>query len=244
MIRLRFEHVAQVFKNDADAVIVPLNEITKKLAEEYGNRLYAEIPAIVWEGKIESVKEQLKMVKSFGVENVVAENIGAIGMAKELGLTVHAGMTLNILNSISVSEYEKLGATDVTMSFELSFAKLRKIEHSIPIGIVGYGYMPLMKLRACPARDENGCGNCSGHQVLKDRMNEEFMLMCHERQYSELLNCVPIYVADKNVPSVDFETLFFTIETKLEAEEIFNQYKLKESPGFRRTAGLYFRELQ
>ena len=244
MIRLRFENSAQIFNNDADVIILPVGEITESVAKEYSGRIYAEIPAVIWEGSLSTVKEQLNQVKSYGVEDVVVENIGAIGIAKEFGFRVHAGMTLNVLNSDAVLEYAKLGAVDVTMTFELAFAKLRKVKHNIPIGIIGYGYMPLMKLRACPARDEKGCGSCPGHQILKDRMNEEFMLICHNKQYSELLNCVPIYVADKGIPDVDFETLFFTVESKDEAEKIYNQYKAKETPEFRRTAGLYFRELQ
>ena len=244
MIRLRFENAAQIFENNAEVIILPVSEITEEIAKKYSGRLYAEIPAIIWEGSVASIKKQLETVKSYGVTDVVAENIGAIGMAKDLGFKVHAGMTLNVLNSVAVEQYQKMGAVDVTMTFELAFAKLRKIKHEIPIGIVGYGYMPLMKLRACPARDEKGCGNCPGHQMLKDRMNEEFMLICHGKQYSELLNCVPTYVADKGVPEVDFETLFFTVETKEEAEKIYNQYINRETPEFRRTAGLYFRELQ
>ncbi|MCQ2554006.1 MAG: U32 family peptidase [Clostridia bacterium] len=244
MIRLRFESAAQIFENNVGVIILPLDEITKELAEKYKKKLYAEIPALVWEGSLDTVKKQLETIKSYGVYDVMAENIGAIKIAQDMGFTVHGGMTLNVLNSVSVAEYEKLRLADVTMSFELAFAKMRKIRHNIPIGFVGYGYLPLMKMRACPARDEKGCGNCNGHQMLTDRMNEQFRLMCHKKQYSELLNCVPVYVADKGTPDVEFQTLYFTVETKEEAGEIYKFYKDKDVPNFRRTAGLYFRELQ
>ncbi|MDO5332347.1 MAG: U32 family peptidase, partial [Bacillota bacterium] len=236
--------MAQVFDNNADIVILPLDEITREVANKFAGKLYAEIPALIWEGSLEKVKEKLGEIKTFGINDVVAENIGAIGIAKEFGFKIHGGFTLNVLNSVSVDEYESLGCADVTMSFELSLAKLRKIKHNIPVGIVGYGYMPVMKLRSCPARDEKGCGNCPGHQILTDRMNEEFQLICRNKKYSELLNCVPIYIADKGMPDIDFETLYFTVESKQEAEKIYNQYINKQTPDFRRTAGLYFRELQ
>ncbi|MCQ2406870.1 MAG: hypothetical protein MJ067_06635 [Oscillospiraceae bacterium] len=80
-------------------------------------------------------------------------------------------------------------------------------------------------------------------QTLTDRKNEEFILICRDRKYSELLNCVPLYVGDKAMPNLGFETLYFTIETKEEAMDILRQYKARELPDFRRTAGLYFREL-
>jgi len=244
MIRLRFEYAAQIFDNKAEKIILPLDEISTDIAQKYKGKLIAEIPALVWEESIDKTKESLKELKSIGVYDVQVENIGAISMAKEFGFTIHAGATLNILNSVALKEYEKMCIADAVMSFELSLAKSRKIKHDIPIGIIGYGYLPVMKLRACPARDEKGCGGCSGNQVLTDRMNEEFRLICHKKQYSELLNCVPVYIADKSVPDIDFQTLYFTVETKEEAQEIYNQYINKETPSFRRTAGLYFRELQ
>lgn len=244
MIRLRFEHAAQIFKNDAGKIVLPYDEITKDLVKEYGDRLIAEIPALVWEDSVDKLKTELKEVKKLGVKDVQVENIGGISIAKELGFDIHVGATLNILNSVALKEYEKLGAKDAVMTFELSLARLRKIKHDIPIGIIGYGYLPVMKLRSCPARDEKGCGECGGNQILTDRMDEQFRLMCHKKQYSELLNCVPVYIADKSIPDIDFQTLYFTVESKEEAEKIYNQYINKETPEFRRTAGLYFRELQ
>lgn len=244
MIRLRFEKASQIFENNASAIILPLDEITEELAKEYSRKLYAEIPAMIWEGELDSVRKALDKIKSWGVYDVVAENIGAISLAKEFGFNIHGGSTLNILNSTSLSEYEELGLCDATLSFELAFSKMRKIKGNIPFGFIGYGYMSVMKLRSCPARGERGCASCDGHPVLTDRMGEQFQIICHNKKYSDMLNCVPTYVADKTAPDVDFQTLFFTIETKEEAEEIYRLYKSKETPLFRRTAGLYFRELQ
>jgi len=244
MIRLRFEKASQVFDNNASAIILPLCEITKELAEKYRRKIYAEIPSIIWENKIDDVMDSLKKLKEMGVYDVVVENIGAIYMAKQFGFNIHGGSTLNIINSVSLKEYENLGLCDATLSFELAFSKMRKIKHDIPVGFIGYGYMSVMKLRSCPNRDEKGCGSCDGSPVLVDRMGESFRIICNKREYSDMLNYVPTYVADKTCPDTDFQTLFFTVENKEEAEKIYDLYRLKEVPEFRRTAGLYFRELK
>ena len=244
MLRLRFEDRSQLFENDAKVIILPLSQIDKETAGEYKKRLFAEIPSVVWEKDTDTVKEQLKRLKSFGIYDVVAENIGAVNMASELGMNIHGGMTLNILNSTALHEYYELGLCDATLSFELAFSKMRRIKHEIPIGFVGYGYLPLMKFRACPSKAAGGCASCDGRPVLTDRMDERFQMICHGKKYSELLNCVPLYVADKTVPDVDFQTLYFTVEDKASAEKIYNMYKGFEPADFRRTAGLYFRELQ
>ncbi|MBO4818917.1 MAG: U32 family peptidase, partial [Firmicutes bacterium] len=76
-----------------------------------------------------------------------------------------------------------------------------------------------------------------------DRKGERFRILCHDSVYSELLNCVPLYAADKSLPDLDFYTLYFTVESREECGSIFDMVRAKETPDFRRTAGLYSREL-
>lgn len=243
MIRLRFEKASQIFPCK-ETIILPLAEIISHptLPEKY-NKLIAEIPAIVYENDLMTVRNQLSDLKSMGVYDVMADNIGSIALAKEYGLNIHAGFGLNILNSEAVSEYEEMNITDITVSLEMSFSRFKKMRSNVPLGAIVYGYVPVMKMRACPGRGPKGCGDCSGRQTLTDRKGEEFILICRDRKYSELLNCVPIYTGDKAMPNLGFETLYFTIESRDEAEDILRQYKERELPDFRRTAGLYYRDV-
>ncbi len=110
-------------------------------------------------------------------------------------------------------------------------------------GVIGYGYLPLMKMRACPAQRERGCAGCSGIRVLTDRKGETFTLLCRQKKYMELLNCVPLYIADKPVPSLDFETLYFTTEDQGQCEYITRLYEEQSAVPFRKTGGLYYRDL-
>jgi len=243
MIRFRFEKASQIFCPENKTIILPLDEIlaNKEIKNKY--KLIAEIPPVIWESNMKNVKDKLKELKNIGVYDVLAENIGAIALGKEFGFNIHGGFTLNILNSVSLKEYENLGLCDTALSVELSFANAKNIRNDIPVGMVTYGYLPMMKFRNCPTKDEIGCGNCTGNTMITDRKGEKFRIICRDRQYSELLNYVPLYVGDKSRPKLDFEILYFTVETKEACERIYNMYVEGKTPGFNRTSGLYFREL-
>ena len=58
-----------------------------------------------------------------------------------------------------------------------------------------------------------------------------------------LLNSVPLHIADKKIPPLDFLTLYFTIESAGECAQIIRDYEEKRPYLGERTGGLYFREL-
>ena len=242
MIRLRFEKASQVFDGN-EQIILPLKEILASPQLIDSRQLIGEIPPLVWEGSLDTVRSELEELKRLGLKDVLAENIGAIALAREYGFVVHGGFTLNILNSAALEEYKALGLGSATLSVELSFANVRKLKPCIPVGMITYGFLPMMKFRSCPLRGEKGCGSCKGSGELTDRMGERFNVICRDKQYSELLNFVPIYVGDKSIPKLDFEELYFTKETPAECKNIYDTYVSKAAPYFGRTAGLYFREL-
>ncbi len=245
-LRLRFESAEQIFSVPEDSdMILPLEEIAKNqdLIGRFGGRLFAEIPAVLWPGSAEKADRMLRDLSERGLKHAVCSNVGAIQIACDKGLVLHGGMELNVLNSVSLQEYGKAGLADATVSFELAMHQIRNLRGFLPHGIIAYGRVPLMKFRNCPGKSDSGCGNCPGKSFLTDRLNERFPLLCRDRQYSELLNCVPLYIGDKKRPAVDFETLYFTVESSRECEDILKIYKQACSPDFRRTNGLYYREL-
>ena len=246
MIRARFESISQIFPGCPDTVILPLSACMRAgslyTPTLEGKTVIAEIPSIIWASHMEAVKEQLSVIKEAGITDVLAENLGAVELGKGFGFTIHGGMTLNVLNSEALEQYRAMGLADVTLSFELAFVESRGLT-APDTGFVTYGYLPLMKFRNCPAQGRQGCGSCSGLNELVDRKGEHFPIICRERQYSELLNCVPLYVGDRRRPEAGFETLYFTIETKEQCRNIYETYTAGAPADFRRTAGLYFREV-
>ncbi len=237
-----FEQLKNI--KNSQRYILPTDVIIKKshIVEELGDRLFAEIPQLFFDDK--SIEKTLTKLKELGVKNTVAENIGAVHLSKKLGFNTVGGHGLNILNTMSLEEYEKLGLSDATISFELSQSKIKMLGGSIPRGIIGYGSLPLMLMRVCPAKGKDGCSSCSGENVIRDRMGIDFPLVCCNKQYTKLLNSRPLVLSDKKFFGIDFMTLYFTNETPEQCQKIYNSYINGTAINGQKTNGLYFREIQ
>lgn len=255
MYRIRFENLDQIFDIPDDVqIVVPLRALNSCIHRDglpdilKDRSVFAEIPSVLWEHSIDRVREELKEIKTLGISDVLCENVGAVNICRDLGMKIHGGMYLNVLNSVAIQQYERMGAETLTLSFEMPFGKIRALLGTLPeagkkLAMVVYGYLPLMKFRACPAMGPNGCKGCTRDKYLRDRKGENFRILCRNSEYSELLNCVPLYAADKALPETEIKTLYFTVESKEECKNIFHMVVEKKTPEFRRTAGLYGREL-
>ncbi len=245
-LRLRFESAGQVFPTDAaDEIVLPVNELIAhpEAVEGFRGRVIAELPGLCFEADRGRLEKQLEQLKKMGLRDVLGGNIGYVEAAAEHGLILHGDYGLNVLNSTALSELEKAGFADATLSFELKMPRVRAMGGSLKRGIIAYGYLPLMKMRACPAKSAAGCAGCRGENVTTDSKGAKFTLICREKQYTELLNSVPLYIADKPIAGVDFLTLRFTTEKRSEAERVFGDFLDRRPPSFPRTCGLYYREL-
>lgn len=245
-LRLRFERYLQSFDDiRAENIILPMREIilNPQSIEKYGNKLIAELPSLVFACDEDKFIQRLEKLKSLGVKDVIADNIGTLCIAEKLGFTVHGGHGLNIINSLSANEYTKLGASDITVSPELKMSLIEKLNVNAKKGIIGYGFLPLMRFRACPAQSKNGCADCKGITPITDRLNTRFFILCSEKKYSSLLNSVPLYVGDKAVKNIDFATLYFTFEKEENCRKILNAYAENQVLKTKKTGGLYYRDL-
>ncbi|MGI5970386.1 MAG: U32 family peptidase [Oscillospiraceae bacterium] len=229
--RFRFEKASQIPPGlPRSTIILPLAECAEHPEVMHKHRVIGEFPAFL-SGQIEIPE---------GVSEIITGNLGGIRIARERGLVIHGGHALNIVNSVSLGEYGRLGLTDVTLSFEMSMRRIRALGQNIKRGIIAYGRLPLMTMRACP---HGKCGGCGGRFSLTDRRGAVFPLICSGKKYVTLLNSVPLHIADKKIPPLDFLTLYFTIESAGECAQIIRDYEEKRPYLGERTGGLYFREL-
>lgn len=245
-LRLRFERFDQIFEEAyAYRLILPLGQILEHpdLLQDEESHLIGEIPSLIFPSDEKHTLQQLKTLRKLGLKHVLCDNPGALKLALDMGFTAHGGPSLNLLNSYAAEEYKKLGLADATLSIEGAFSQVRKLNGDLPRGVIVYGYLPLMKLRACPAQDQTGCGHCHGQQTLRDPKGIAFTLICRDKKYSELLNSVPLYVGDKSIPRLDFQTLYFTTESRKECQSILALYLERKPPTFLKTGGLYYRKL-
>jgi len=214
---------------DDVAVILPIDKINEDILSRF-SLVIGELPSIIFDES---------KIKIPNIKYLYCDNIGAINIAKKHNLIAVGGWGLNILNSESVYKLKEMGVKACTVSFEASKRNIEELSNPIPLGIIGYGYLPLMRMRACPVND---CKNCKGINTLTDRKNVDFTLLCNNKQYVTLLNSLPLYVGDKNIQA-DFHILYFTLEDSKEVNKIYNMYKNGLTPDFQRTNGLYFKNL-
>ena len=245
-LRLRFETAAQIPADvRASRVILPLWEIERRpeLTARFGARLAAEIPALLYPADEARAAAALRTLKERGLRYAVCENVGAVALAKAAGLTPTGGAHLNVTNAAALAEYETLGVTDCTLSFELNFSQVSAIRGAGKTGVLVYGHLPLMRFRCCPMQGETGCGRCDGRRTLTDRRGEAFPVLCSGKRFSTLYNPVPLYVGDRPLPDVDFYTLYFTTEDAAACADVIAAFAAREKPDFRRTAGLTDKKL-
>ena len=245
--RVRLESLSQysdVLEN-ADLIILPLNEIFNNLedVELLPVKIAVELPQLIYPEDEKDILKKLSAIKKTGIVRGVTGNIGGIALLKKAGFKIYGSHGLNITNSFSVQSYKNMGLEDITLSFELSERNIKSLCADIPKGAYIYGYLPIMLLRACPQRSENGCENCKGKSVLTDRKGIEFPLLCQNKKYAVLHNSVPLYIGDKITSSLDFVTFYFTIESKADCEKIYKAYLNGKAPEGKKTNGLYNREL-
>lgn len=250
-LRIRLEKVEQLSQElviAAERLILPLNELAAhpEMLDALGDKLIGEIPMAVFPDHEEQTTSLLEELKRRGLAGAQAENLGALRMAQELGLRVHGGYGLNILNSLALEEAGRLGVADQTISFEANLRDIRHLQRHVPCGVIAYGHLPLMTLRACPMQGARGCGDCDGRRTLTDRKGEKFTVLCRERRYSQLLNGHVLSLADQQaqLQGLDFVTLYFTLEEQQACRRALEDYLAGRMPQGQYTRGLYLRQLQ
>ena len=208
----------------------------KKLKErlDSGYVIGAEVPRAMFGNEAE-IFARLKMLKAIGVQDLLAHNIAAVYMGKLLGYTVHAGFGMNIANSYTLQWAKDYGIASAQLSIELDVKRIEKLRKCIPVGVIRYGYLPLMISRNAPAA-------CKNNGNLQDRKGERFPFFIREG-YCETLNCVPLILPQKDYPigGEVFGDFLFTVENSVDNMEKTMQ-KLRENQDFeRKTHGLYCR---
>ena len=230
----------------ADSVILPLSQLCRDDRWlDWPVAVWGELPQAAFTAGEKRMKERLDTLWEKGLRHLTAGNIGMVRLARERGFVVHGDFSLNLLNSYSLRRAKELGLADATLSFELNLGKAARLERPLPIGILAYGHLPLMIVRACPIRSREGCANCPGQGFLTDRMNNRLPVDCLEREVSRIYNDRPLWLADRPraLEGWDFLTLFFTQESPARVEEILRLWQDRASLDGRKTGGLYFREL-
>lgn len=230
----RVESVEQI-NGEADAWILPLG---KRADVPFWG---VEIPRGMF-GCEETIKRKLARAAADGAHFALCNTVGAIPLCREVGIPAVAGAFLHIVNRQSLCAAAEDGFAAAVLSFELNFPQMRFAENGGCIGIFAYGRQPLMLFRACPVSAAVSCLACGGSSALTDRRDTQFPVRC-AGECSELLNAVPLYLADMlpQLPAHDFLYLHFTDEHPARVARILEQYRTGGKPPAAFTRGLYKR---
>lgn len=245
-IRLRVEKISQLPEGiTAEYIYVPINELLKspEKSKALCEKVIAELPVLIYPESEQKVLSCLSRLRQLGIKHAATGNLGAIQLIKKSGLSVHGQFGLNVVNSLSLAFYEDMGLSDLEVSFETQFKRIKRLGGHLKRGYIGYGYLPLMQFRVCPVKPSLGCLKCSGKAEISDSRNVKFTLLCRQKEYMTLLNSVPLYTADKEDCVADFVTLYFTVEDKDRVREVYDMFRKREDFDAERTRGLYFREI-
>lgn len=233
---------------DSELIYVPLLTDDRRLNDllDRGFAVAVEIPRGMF-GAEKKIYRHMKRVQALGINEVLANNVGAVEMAKRLDMDIHGGFGLNLTNTESLKWAEKQGIMDTEVSFELTLEQISKLGGIIPLGIISMGRLPLMLTRNCPVQnDGKGCQYCTYAHTIRDRKGIEFPMMCGMTGCTEILNSVPLILADRTeeIRGIDFEVFRFSVENSVEKGENLRLYRQHSTPKDGFTRGLYYRGVE
>ncbi len=220
---------------------VEVSAQTVKKLEMSGIETAVEIPSAVFSNSEKYIKK-LAELKAAGASLAWVCTLDGAGIAEKAQMPFSSGFGMNIFNSLSLDEMDKMGAKDCLISCETAFAQASRLCGEIPRGAMIYGRIPLMLTRNCPIKNRLTCSECSSNSYLVDRMGVKFPVIC-KNGCSFILNSRPLWVADKKneMKGLDFGLIYFTNESREECERVICEVKNGSAPQGEFTRGLYFK---
>lgn len=229
----RFSSAEQVpDKHPFKYIFIPIWSSIDDFAD---NRAGVEVPRGMF-GREKEIEQKLIKLKKAGVSYALCGNLGSYTLAKRLGYTVFGDFGLNVFNSVSADMIE-----NPILSPELTASQINSI-NAKGKGFIAYGNIPLMLTRNCPVKNSIGCEKCRKNGGLTDRKGVTFPVACSQYPCVEVLNSVPIYLAERMAEfHADFAHFYFSKESREQVEKIISLYENGAKAPFDYTRGLYYR---
>ncbi|MBR5507151.1 MAG: DUF3656 domain-containing protein, partial [Clostridia bacterium] len=208
-----YEQAKAVAELGIEVIYAP-GDVARKIKNEFPDRRLITVLSPVW--------KENKKYDCYVADGVLASNVGELEHFKDF--RAYGGLRLNVCNNKSIENLSDLRI--LTVSPELNLREIRKLHPYTMLEGIVYGRLPLMVMENCPKKAHGKCGK---DVILRDRMKEEFPLVCSEGCYCELLNSKPLYMADKfdellKTP-LNVYKLMFTTEKPEECARITLDYQ-------------------
>ncbi len=245
----------RLLKMKPAVVYVPLHvlledtELCSKLTQAV--TVCAVLPRIAHDSEIPALKQDMLLVRSLGVREVLAGNLGLLLPARECGMRIRGDFGLNLYNSGALAAARELELRSACLSFEMTLPQIRDVSKAVPCELLAYGRLPLMVTENCLIKGRTG--QCTCHQAsakLMDKTGAEFPIMKDGK------SCRSILLNGKKLNWLDRQDdlsrlglwavrLSFTTENPKEVDQVLAAYQNPTpfDPGSC-TRGLYLRGLE
>ena len=200
---------------------------------EKGAVIAAVLPRIVTDDEMPVLRELLATLRSIGIRDVLAGNLGHIPAAVEAGMTVRGDFGLNLTNVRAVRRMADVGLASVTASFQLAARQIRRLAAAADTEMIVYGRMPVMITEQCLIRRSSGRCSCSTPTSMSDAFGSVYPV---ERDFccrNVVYDRRKIFLADR--PDV-YENvglwgirLLFTTESARECVDVALRYRGKNN---------------
>ena len=245
----KFRHFSQIpwgKEPYLDKILLPLSE-----AETHQKELFPYLKKIILVPprfsfhREEKVRMQLMEMKAAGFSSIYCDNMAHIVLGEQAGMMLYGGPFLNLTNSYSLKTAKNLKLQSAVISVEEKLDWMHRLRNPLPVGIIGYGYLPLMTVRNCPIKAQIGCKACGQKGFLVDRKGLKFPVHCDE-EVSFIYNTLPLSISDrqKEFLNIHFILLDFTIEDQKQAKEIIEAFQFGKKLPQECTRGLYYRGVE
>ncbi len=253
-VTTREQITPKLLKMDPAVLYVPLHLLceneafTKNLTASA--RVAAALPRVVHDAQMPKLREQLRLVARWGVQEALVGNMALMLPVREAGLAVRGDFGLNVYNSLAMLTLQELEVRSATLSFEMTLPQIRDIGKGIPTELLVYGRLPLMVTENCLIRAR--AGECACHQgttKLVDKTGAEFPVIRDGN------SCRSILLNGKKLSWLDRQKdlsklglwglrLYFTTENAQEVDRVIRSCVVPTpfDPGAC-TRGLYLRGL-
>ena len=139
------------------------------------------MPAIIKANYKNVIKHGLEdLIKEYNIQGFIVSSLGDFVLLEKYKKKYEfiGNFTLNSFNNISISTFRSLGLSKITLSPELNLEDITNIystkKSHIPLELIVYGNMPVMKMNYCLLGISN---KCYPECMMRCRTNNKYYLI-------------------------------------------------------------------
>ena len=241
--KLRLDYDYKKLDKQIHNIYIPLKYFTmnnyKPVIHELSNNfnIYIYIPTIVKTNYRNLFISNIhRTLDNFPIKGFVVSNIGNLQLLETIHIDINdfdiiGNYTLNVYNTLTISELKHLGINKFTISSELNRENILNLCNYTQLKkeLIVYGKLPLMHTRYCPLGKTNLCypecdSKCSSENIyeLRDRLQMRFEILPDNIQtVTTIFNSKTISILPTEFP-IDYARIDILDENLEEINNIVN----------------------